>query len=79
MTQQQINHAQWNDPDNWSGPFNDLYFSKQDSRVWVPRKGPWNGWTMNLAQPRGAMWLYGMVYGVYSLLTLALIAVAALR
>ena len=41
-TQQQVNLEEWNNPDNWSGlGLWKVYFSKRDSRVWVPRL--WNG------------------------------------
>jgi uncharacterized membrane protein len=36
-TQREINDAEWRNPENWAGigPFK-AYFSKRDSRIWVP-------------------------------------------
>lgn len=55
-SQREINQAEWANPDNWSGtwPFN-AYFSKRDSRIFVP--GLWN----NLLSP--ATLNYGHRYG----------------
>jgi hypothetical protein len=38
LSQAEINQAEWNKPDNWSGfgPYR-AYFSKRDSRFWIPR------------------------------------------
>ena len=58
MNQDEINEAEWNNPDNWSGG---LYFSKKDSRVWVPKPIRSMGWTINLGQKKGAatmMWTF---------------------
>jgi uncharacterized membrane protein len=61
MDQKEINRAEWENPDNWSGPGRDgFYFSKKDSRTWVPKSIPWMGWTLNLAKPAGAGWLVGL-------------------
>jgi hypothetical protein len=39
--QKEINQAEWNNPDNWSVGF---YFSKKDSRTWVPKSiRGWDG------------------------------------
>jgi len=55
VEQQAINEAQWNNPANWTGPkWLSLYFSKKDSRAWVPKQLPALGWTLNLGHPRGA-------------------------
>lgn len=58
MSREEINEAEWSDPDNWSGG---LYFSKKDSRVWVPKQIRSLGWTINLGQKKGAaclMWTF---------------------
>jgi hypothetical protein len=41
QSQREINDAQWHNPENWAGvdPFK-AYFSKRDSRIWVPQY--WN-------------------------------------
>ena len=62
MDQKQINQAEWENPDNWSGPgWISFYFSKADSRTWVPKKIPWMGWTLNLGKPAGAWWLLAII------------------
>jgi len=49
MNQQMINQAEWENADNWSGPaWLSVYFSKRDSRVWVPKQVPWMGWTVRM-------------------------------
>lgn len=61
MDQKEINLAEWKNPDNWSGGF---YFSKKDSRTWVPKSIPWMGWTLNIGRPAGAYWLLGFLIGL---------------
>ena len=53
-TQDEINQAGWENPDNWTT----IYFSKKDSRSWVPKKNPKHGWTINFGSPAGARWIY---------------------
>ena len=52
--QDEINKAEWENPDNWST----IYFSKKDSRTCVPKKNPRHGWTVNFATPSGGRWIY---------------------
>lgn len=61
MDQSSINQAEWQNPDNWSGGF---YFSKRDSRTWVPKKIPAMGWTINIGTPAGAAWMFGLLVGL---------------
>jgi uncharacterized membrane protein len=61
MTQDQINQAEWDNPANWSDTVVGIYFSKRDSRIWVPKRVPSFGWTLNLAHPAGAWWLVGLL------------------
>ncbi|KPD20785.1 DUF5808 domain-containing protein [Idiomarina zobellii] len=57
MDQDDINNTEWNDSTNWSPPrWLGIYFSKKDSRSWVPKPFPILGWTVNLGQPKGVMW-----------------------
>lgn len=58
MNQTEINKAEWSNPENWSVG---LYFSKKDSRTWVPKPVPWMGWTLNLAKRAGAFWMLGLL------------------
>jgi hypothetical protein len=66
MFQDAINDAEWVNPDNWSGPeWIAVYFSKKDTRTWVPQKKfPNAGWTQNLGRYSGVCWLYGILFGL---------------
>ena len=65
MNQENINQAEWENPANWSGPrWVSLYFSKRDSRVWVPKQIPGLGWTINLGRPGGVAWLVTVILGL---------------
>lgn len=65
MDQQKINQAEWANPDNWSGPkWLSVYFSKRDSRVWVPKQWTALGWTVNLGRPAGVAWLVAVIVGL---------------
>ena len=61
INQKEINRAEWSNPDNWSVGF---YFSKKDSRAWVPKSIPWIGWTVNLGSREGAFWMIGFLMGL---------------
>ncbi len=61
MTRDEINQAEWENPANWSDAVVGVYFSKRDDRVWVPKRRPWWGWTINLGNPAGAWWLVGLL------------------
>lgn len=71
--QDEINEAEWHNPDNWGGPrwMSLVYFSKKDTRRWVPhRKWPSLGWTANLAHHAGVYWLCGVLIGMPALILL---------
>ncbi|MFA5203854.1 MAG: hypothetical protein WC708_05550 [Lentisphaeria bacterium] len=70
MNQKETNLAEWRNRDNWSGGF---YFSKKDSRTWVPKSVPCMGWTLNLGRPAGARWLMGILIGEPVLLVVVLL------
>lgn len=61
MTQDQINQAEWENTANWSSTLFGVYFSKRDTRVWVPKRIPSWGWTLNLGNPAAAWWLVGLL------------------
>lgn len=61
MTQDEVNRAEWDNPENWSDNLVGVYFSKRDKRVWVPKRRPGFGWTLNLGNRRGAWWLVGLL------------------
>jgi uncharacterized membrane protein len=61
-SREELNDREWADPENWGGPsWCSLYFSKRDSRVLVPKRRPWAGWTFNLARTAGALWFTGLL------------------
>ena len=61
MSQQHVNQAEWENPGNWSDRYLGLYFSKRDSRIWVPKPVRLLGWTVNLAHPAGALLFTGIL------------------
>ena len=54
VSQDQINEQEWADPKNWRARFC-IYSSKADTRIWVPKRNPRMGLTLNFAH-RGAWW-----------------------
>lgn len=72
-SQDDINEEEWANPANWRGPFC-IYSSKSDNRIWVPKRNPSMGWTLNFAH--GAAWwsLLGL-----SIIPLAFVLLAILR
>ena len=56
------NTNEWNNPNNWSrrGIFG-IYFSKTDTRVWVPKALPVLGWTINFGHPHAVFWLAALI------------------
>jgi len=65
MDQKAINQAEWENPENWSGPkLLSVYFSKKDTRTWVPKQIPAMGWTVNLGKSAGVFWLVGILIGI---------------
>ena len=68
MTQDEINKAEWGNPDNWSEPnIMAMYFSKKDSRIFIPKKISWMGCTINFGHNSAAYWLL-IIYGLFFLL-----------
>jgi uncharacterized membrane protein len=68
--QQERNLREWENPDNWSTPAW-FYFSKQDTRLWVPKRSVRLGWTVNLAHRRGA-WIL-LLLMLYPVLVLVMV------
>ena len=69
MTQQDINQTEWGKPQNWAGPkLFGIYSSKSDKRLWVPKRKPSWGWTINVGHPRGLALLVGILVGGVGLL-----------
>ena len=65
MDQQEVNEAEWANPVSWWGPkWAAVYFSQRDSRVWVPKRIPALGWTINFGQRGGVVWMFVLTLGV---------------
>jgi uncharacterized membrane protein len=59
MGQDDINREEQANPANWGdGPWG-FYFSKRDSRLWVPKRGEPTSWTFNFGHRNAAPWLAG--------------------
>jgi len=62
LDQDELNQCEWENPDNWGdSSWMDVYFSKNDSRVWVPKRKPILGKTLNLAQSASAFWILSII------------------
>lgn len=61
MTERDLNLREWENLENWSHPVYGLYFSKRDTRIWVPKRVPSFGWTLNLAHPASFWWMVGFM------------------
>ena len=76
MDQYEVNRTEWENPDNWTGPkWISVYFSKRDTRTWVPKQIPALGWTVNLGKTAGVFWLVGFVVGLPLLVILLTLAI----
>ena len=63
--QTRVNEAEWQKPGNWTGSkWLSVYFSKRDSRAWVPKQIPALGSTVNLGNPHGAFALLAIVSAI---------------
>lgn len=71
------NEQEWANPDNWSDEVFALYFSKRDSRTWVPKRHRELGWTLNLAHAAGAAWFIGLLLSPTPIVLLVLFFVLA--
>lgn len=79
MPDQALHEVEWHNPANWSGPrFLGLYFSKRDPRLWVPKRIPLLGWTINLGHPRGPLCMLSIFGGIVLLVIGISIATLAL-
>lgn len=77
------NESEWSNPDNWAGPSSSvpmIYFSKRDSRLWVPKSPTWMGWTINFGHPWGMVWFMVLLsVGGFVPLVAALLAISLAR
>ena len=56
---------EWLKSENWGGPkWGEVYFSKNDPRIIVPKRIKWMGWTVNLAHTAGVLLFVGALFGI---------------
>lgn len=66
---------EWRNPDNWRGGWLGVYYAPGDPRIWVPKRRPWMGTTLNFAH-RGARVTFAVMLGLP--LVVSLIVILAL-
>jgi uncharacterized membrane protein len=59
----------WDDPRHWHGGLLGLYVNPGDPRIWVPKRRPGFGWTLNFAHAK-ARWVFASLMGGIALLAL---------
>jgi uncharacterized membrane protein len=52
---------EWRDPRNWRGGWLGVYVAPRDPRVWVPKRRPAFGWTLNFAHRTSWIWLAALL------------------
>jgi len=60
MTQNEINEKEWERQTNWK--YFLFYYSEEDTRVWVPKKPKWMGWTLNFAKKQSYIWSFVLLF-----------------
>lgn len=50
-------HMEWQREENWRGGPLGIYNAPRDRRVWVPKRDPAFGWTLNFAHRAAWAWL----------------------
>ena len=80
MTQDEINKAEWENPNNWTlgSKWLRVYFSPKDSRTFVPKQNLKMGCTLNLGKSAGVAWLIGLLLGIPVLVLLITILILVL-
>lgn len=56
-TDNERDEAEWRNPANWHGGWLGIYYSKRDSRSFVPKRNPNFGVTINFARKEGIVLL----------------------
>ncbi|WP_294445050.1 DUF5808 domain-containing protein [uncultured Sphingomonas sp.] len=51
--------AIWSNPAHWAEGTFGCYFAKEDPRLWVPRRKPGRGRTLNMAHPQAGKQILG--------------------
>ncbi|MDE2027279.1 MAG: hypothetical protein KGK03_05715 [Candidatus Omnitrophica bacterium] len=78
--QQGVNEQEWNDPNNWSGPaYCRCYWSKRDTRLWVPKSNPALGWTINFGHKFGLLTMIGGMAVPFIMAAAGIIAALSVR
>ena len=57
MPQSEIDDAEWRNASNWHGGWLGVYYSRVDSRSFVPKRNPIMGFTINFARTGGIVFL----------------------
>ena len=65
MNQGATDQEGWQKDENWGGPkWGEVYFSKKDPRIIVPKRIKWMGWTVNLAHTAWVLLFVGALFGI---------------
>jgi uncharacterized membrane protein len=72
MSQAERDDAEWHDPANWHGGLLGIYYSKADSRTFVPKPNPAFGFTVNFARPGGVAFFVGILLFAAAMVVLPL-------
>ena len=54
----------WSDPRHWRGGWLGFYVNPDDPRLWVPKKRPGIGWTLNLKHRRAPLVLGALALAI---------------
>lgn len=54
MTQDQDLYG-WHDRRHWRGGWLQIYANRDDPRLWVPKRRPGIGWTLNVLHPKARL------------------------
>jgi uncharacterized membrane protein len=56
-----LDDDEWENDENWHAGWLGIYYAPRDPRVWVPKRPPRFGWTVNFARRVSWVWLVGVV------------------
>jgi uncharacterized membrane protein len=63
---------EWRDAENWRGGWLGLYVAPRDPRIWVRKRSPRFGWTLNYAHRAAWLWSMAFVLAAMTIVTLGL-------
>ena len=55
MTPERQDGSGWSDPRHWRGGWLHIYANRDDPRLWVPKRRPGLGWTLNMKHPKARL------------------------